>query len=150
MPSTDPQPIAVPPGTGKLLKFLGIRHTLTTRQTGGSCYFFEGEFGPGDGSRLHVHRDDVEFAYVVEGSLAVRLGEETLEVDAGGVAFLPQGIPHALRNPLATTSRYLFAAIPGRSLEEYFVAVEAAGKVGSLNKNVQQELGLQFGLEWLE
>ncbi len=150
MRSDGPQPIAVGDGAGRLLEFLGVRHRLTPGQTGGACYFFDGEFGPGVGNSLHVHRDDDEFAYVVAGALEVRLGDETMEVTAGGAAFLPKGIPHALRNPLATTSRYLFAAIPGVSLERWFEAIEAAAEDGRLDTDLHRQLSLRYGLEWLE
>jgi len=150
MPFRNPQPIAVPAGAGKVLEFLGVSSTLSSRQTGGACYFFEGQFEPGSGNRLHVHRDDDEIAYVLDGALAVRLGDESLEVAAGGIAFLPKGIPHALRNPLEVPSRYLFAAIPGTSLERWFEAVEAAAGNGSLDDKTYRELARKHGLEWLE
>ena len=150
MTFNDPQPIAIPPGAGKVLPFLSVQHKLTSQQTGGGYYLFESDFGPGDGNKLHVHSYDDEVAYVLEGSLAVRLGDQDLEVGAGGVAFLPKNIPHALRNPLGTTSRYLFAAIPGESLQLWFEAVQAAADTGTLDDANYRALSLQYGLEWLE
>jgi hypothetical protein len=42
-----------------VLKFLGVTHMLTSRQTGGAFYLFESVFEPGDGNRLHVQcRED--------------------------------------------------------------------------------------------
>jgi hypothetical protein len=46
MESDDLQPIIVPPGSGKVLKFLGVTHKLTQHQTGGAYYLFEAEFIP--------------------------------------------------------------------------------------------------------
>ncbi len=144
------QPIAVPPEAGRVLQALGVRHKLTERQTGGAIYLFNSEFGPGDGNRLHVHRYEDELGYVLEGALAVRLGDQQLEVGTGGIAYLPKNIPHALRNPLTTPSRYLFAAIPGGYIEHWFEAVEAATAGGGLDDGAYRELSLKYGIEWLE
>lgn len=37
--SNHPQAIAVPPGSGRELKFLGVTHKLTRQQTGGHIIF---------------------------------------------------------------------------------------------------------------
>lgn len=150
MSSGHLQPIAVQPHEGKALDFLGVRHKLTDRQTGGGFYLFESEFGPGDGNRLHVHRYEDEVGYVLEGALAVRLGDQSLELGAGGIAYLPKGIPHAIRNPLTTPSKYLFAAVPGGFLEHWFEAVEAAEQGAGLDDTTYRELSLKYGIEWLE
>lgn len=146
----DLQPVAIPPQAGRVLHVLGVRHKLTERHTGGAIYLFDSEFGPGAGNRLHVHRYEDEFGYVLEGALAVRLGDQELELTAGGIAYLPKNIPHALRNPLSTPSRYLFAAIPGGYIEHWFEAVEAAAESGGLDDAAYRALALRYGIEWLE
>ncbi|OGO52297.1 MAG: hypothetical protein A2V84_14280 [Chloroflexi bacterium RBG_16_70_13] len=111
-PSGLNRPIVVPPGGGTTLDFLAITHKLTGPQTGGALCIFESSFEAGTGNRLHVHRREDEIAYVLEGALEVRLLDETLTLEAGGLARLPRNLAHAIRNPLTTTSRYLFLAVP--------------------------------------
>jgi quercetin dioxygenase-like cupin family protein len=144
------RPIAVPPAAGRVLNSVGVQDKLIEEQTGGAIYLFESKFGPGDDNRLHVHRYEDELAYVLEGAITIRLGDQNLEVGAGGVAYLPKNIPHALRNPLATASRYLFAAIPGGYIEHWFEATEAAEESGGLDDTAYRELSLRYGIEWLE
>ena len=144
------EPVALPPGAGQLLTSINVRHKLTRDQTGGSIYVFEGEFGPGEGNRLHVHQYEDEIGYVKEGALLVRLGDKELEVSAGGIAFLPRGIPHALKNPLDITLTYLFAAVPGGFLEHMFDEIEAAEKDGTLDDPTHRKISLKYGVEWLE
>jgi len=49
---------------------------------------------------LHVHRSDDEAWYVLEGTLAFRLGDEELEVEAGGAVMAPREHgPHLLEPP---------------------------------------------------
>jgi mannose-6-phosphate isomerase-like protein (cupin superfamily) len=150
MTAKDLQPVAIPPDAGWVLHTLGVRHKLTELHTGGAIYFFDSEFGPGVGNRLHVHRYEDEMGYVLEGALAIRLGDQELQLSAGGIAYLPKKIPHALHNPLSTTSRYLFAAIPGGYIEHWFEAVEAATESGGLDDEAYRSLALRYGIEWLE
>jgi hypothetical protein len=56
MKSDDSQPIVVPPDSGRVLKFLGITHKLTSQQTDSAYYLFEFEFDSESGNRLHVHK----------------------------------------------------------------------------------------------
>jgi quercetin dioxygenase-like cupin family protein len=139
----------IPPGAGTTYDFLGITHKLTSRETGGAFYLFESSFGPGDSNRLHVHRREDEISYVLEGALEIRLRDETMTLEAGGVARLPKNLPHAIRNPLPTPSRYLFLAIPG-GLDQWFDAVEQARRDGLLDDATFQELSRDRELEWLE
>lgn len=150
MHSENLQPIVVPPRAGTLLDTVGVRHILVEGQTGGAIFLFESHFEPGFSNRLHVHRYEDELGYVLEGALAVRLGDRVLEVEAGGTVFLPKNIPHALTNPLNACSRYLFAAIPGGFIEHFFEDLQAARETGGLDDQAYRELSLKYGIEWLE
>ena len=132
MKSDYPQPIFVPPHSGKVLKFRAVTHKLTSDPTGGAYYLFESVFEPEGGNRLHVHHREDEVGYVPEGALEIRLADQTVVVEAGGVAHLPKNIPHAIRNPLKSPSRYLFMTIPA-GLDGWFDALEAAGNDGTLD-----------------
>jgi quercetin dioxygenase-like cupin family protein len=145
----DDQPVFIPPGSGKVLDFLGVTHKLTSLQTGGALYMFESAFDPGEGNRLHVHRREDEIGYVLEGALEIRVQDQTRVLGAGGVARLPKNIPHAIRNPLETPSRYLFLAVPG-GLDRWFDAVAKANRDGALDDALFSKLSLDFGIGWLE
>jgi quercetin dioxygenase-like cupin family protein len=125
------QPVAIPPGSGKVLKFLGVTHKLTSVQTGGTFYLCEAEFAPESGSPLHIHHYEDEVIHVLEGAIDIRLDKEKLHAPAGGIVHLPKNIPHALQNPLKTPLRIMVYAIPG-GLENYFDEVETALQKGSL------------------
>src|SRR5688500_11617837 len=80
-----PQPIIVPPSAGKVLEFMGVTHKLTQPQTGGAFYLFEVQFEPETGNSLHVHRNEDEIVYVLEGAIQIRLDNQKLQAGAGGV-----------------------------------------------------------------
>ncbi len=142
-------PIFVPAQAGTVLDFLAVTHRLTSRQTGGAYYLFESTFEGGTGGRFHVHRREVEIGYVLEGALEIRLEDETHVLEAGGVAHLPKGIAHAIRNPLATPSRYLFMVVPG-GLDRFFDALAQANGDGTLDDATFRRLSLEHGIDWLD
>ena len=143
------QPVFVPPHTGRKLDFLGVTHKLTSQPTGGAYYLFESVFEPGAGNSLHVHRREDEVGCVLEGALEIRVGDQIVVVEAGSVAHLPKSIPYSIRNPLTTTSHYLFMTIPG-GLDQWFDALEAARQAGTLDEALYRKLSMEYGIEWLE
>jgi mannose-6-phosphate isomerase-like protein (cupin superfamily) len=56
---------------------------------------------------LHVHHNDDEAWYVLEGVLRVQMGEQEVELQAGCGVLVPRGTPHTYWNPGATPTRYL-------------------------------------------
>ena len=149
MKADHAKPVFIAARSGKVLDFLGVTHLLTSQQTGDAFYLFESTFDPETGNRLHAHGREDEIAYVLEGALEVRLPTETRSLEAGGVARLPKGLPHAIRNPLKTPSRYLFIAVPG-GLDLWFDAVTDANRDGLLDDAMFRKLSLDFDIGWLE
>ena len=52
---------------------------------------------PGDQPPLHVHRDEDEGFYVLEGEVCLWAGEERILLRAGQFANAPAGVPHTYR-----------------------------------------------------
>ena len=48
----------------------------------------------GEGSPWHVHPDEDEWFYVLEGEFTVWVGDRRLSLPAGSFAFGPKGVPH--------------------------------------------------------
>ena len=61
---------------------------------------------------FHVHDQDDEAWYVLEGTLEFRLGEDEVEAGAGSAVFARRGTPHTYRNAGATPARYLLVMTP--------------------------------------
>jgi quercetin dioxygenase-like cupin family protein len=89
-------PIALRQDEGEARWFLG---TLTTIKasgdtTGGRVAVIEHLAPQGAGSPLHVHANEDEWFYVVEGELTFWVGGETITAPTGSFVFGPRGIPH--------------------------------------------------------
>ncbi len=61
----------------------------------------------------HVHHNDDEAWYVLEGALCVKRGEEVVDVPAGSGVLVPRGTVHTYWNPGPGPVRYLLFMTPG-------------------------------------
>ena len=61
---------------------------------------------------LHVHHEDDEAWYVLEGVLAFQLGDHVVEAMAGTAVFAPRGLAHTYWNPRQEPARYLLIMTP--------------------------------------
>jgi mannose-6-phosphate isomerase-like protein (cupin superfamily) len=62
---------------------------------------------------LHVHHDDDEAWYVLEGSLRFRIADDIFEAGPGGAVFASKGTPHAYGNAgRGQRARYLLVMTP--------------------------------------
>lgn len=115
---TDPY---VRTGGYQELQWMGrtrLRILADAAATGGQFSAIEEFCGDGDASPLHVHDDEDETFWLLEGSMLAWVGDERFEVGPGGIVFLPRKIPHAYRFT-SDNSRALLIATPG-GIEEMF------------------------------
>ncbi|MCM3630649.1 cupin domain-containing protein [Paenibacillus glycanilyticus] len=56
---------------------------------------------------LHIHHEDDEAWYVLEGTLGFRIGDQIVEAKAGDCVLAPRGSAHTYWNPKAEPARYL-------------------------------------------
>jgi mannose-6-phosphate isomerase-like protein (cupin superfamily) len=61
---------------------------------------------------LHIHHDDDEAWYVLDGALGVRLADQEIEVTIGGAVLVPRGTPHTYWNARPEPTRYLLVMTP--------------------------------------
>lgn len=91
--------------------------------TGGLVTIGEADIPPRtSGPPLHVHSKEDEAYLVLEGILTVRVGDERFAVPAGGLAWLPRGIPHTFANLTDQRVRANGPILPA-GLEDMFVAI---------------------------
>ncbi len=81
---------------GEAFWLLGMLQTIkiSGRDTGGEYGMFEIVVPEGLGSPWHVHPEEDEWFYVLEGAMTFWVGDEKLSLKAGSFAFGPRGVPH--------------------------------------------------------
>lgn len=73
---------------------------------------------------LHLHNNDDEAWYVLEGKLCVKVGDDTVEAAAGAAVLVPRGTPHTYWNPDPAPVRYLLIMTP--RIHQLIQAIHAA------------------------
>jgi quercetin dioxygenase-like cupin family protein len=93
------------PGRSSALKLLG-------HETNQSIMMFEETVPAGTMSLHHLHRDSDEVAWVLEGEITFKIGEEVTVGGPGTCAFFPRNVPHAWKVTGSDTGRVLFLYTP--------------------------------------
>jgi len=61
---------------------------------------------------LHVHHEDDEAWFVLEGTLGFQVGDETVTAPAGSAVLVPKGTPHSYWNAGEIEARYVLVMSP--------------------------------------
>jgi len=85
---------------------------IAASDTGGRYGLIEVLVPPGLGSPWHVHTDEDEWFFVLEGNLTVYVGEMRVDLTAGGFAFGPTGVPHTFIGAGPGSTRVLVGLSP--------------------------------------
>lgn len=105
---------AVQANEGEARWWLGALATIkaTSEQTGGSLTLVEVHDPPGESAPLHVHHEEDEGFWILEGQVTFEVGGETIEASAGDFVFGPRDVPHSYEvGP--DGARMLFILTPG-------------------------------------
>lgn len=116
MSSTSTQsvaPIALQPGEGDARWFLGALCTIkaAAETTNGQLAVLEFRWPEGSGSPLHVHHNEDEWFYVIDGEVTLWVGGEVIVAPAGSFVYGPRDIPHTFLVTAAET-RFLMVTEP--------------------------------------
>lgn len=142
-------------GEGAASWFLGSHLTFkaTRESTAGALSLIEATVGPGFSPPWHVHHEEDEMMYVLEGDVIFKCGDELFRAGPGSFVFLPRHIPHSFKNLSETSARWLILATPA-GLERFFMeagtpALDDNPRPQPLNPQKLKAVGAQYGQEIL-
>ena len=101
-------------GPGDAYRFL-----VTGEETGGAYFAMEAIVPPGGGPPPHIHRNEDETLYVVEGHVEILLGDDVVTAGAGDFVNVPRGEVHRFHNAGDTTMRMILTFTPA-GIEKFF------------------------------
>ena len=120
------------PGEGEL-RWMGETSTYflaTGEQTGGAFALVDERAKCGDSVPLHLHRDDMESFYVVEGEITLFIADERgVRAKVGSFAHIPGGTVHGFR-VVSETARYLILTTPRHG--RFYRAITLPSRPGGL------------------
>lgn len=104
-------------GPGELMTFL-----ITGEETGGAFFLADISVAPGGGTPPHIHHREDESFRLLEGTLTVQVGGNTITASSGDFVYLPRGVAHSFRNTGEVPVKALVLTAPA-GLEGFFMDV---------------------------
>src|SRR5918997_2965440 len=125
------QPYRAMAGEGERLRFGEVEILLraSAEATGGAFTVFE-EHNPVD-TPSHVHQNEDELFYVLEGDHVFEVGGQEFRVGPGGLVFAPRRTPHSQRRVVPREGRVLVLTSPA-GFEGFFRELAEADRSGQL------------------
>lgn len=110
MPIGTTQPYHLAAGEGEPMSWFTAQFQL--KASDAQIGLMELEGSPGVEPPMHLHRNEDEWYYVLDGQVTFHVGEEDYEGRPGSLVFLPRAVPHtfSIRTPSA---RMLLLNAPG-------------------------------------
>jgi quercetin dioxygenase-like cupin family protein len=101
---------------------------VSGKDTEGDLAIFEQTgLSQGRGTPLHVHPNQDEIFYVLEGHYYFQVGEEKQHLQVGDSIFLPRKVPHAWTQ-VSEKGKMTVIVQPAGKLEDFFVTMAALEK----------------------
>jgi quercetin dioxygenase-like cupin family protein len=104
------RPYALPAGEGKAMGWFGS--TITLKASSPQLGATEVLIHPGEEPPLHVHRNEDEWFYLLEGSMTFHVGGENYVGAPGSFVSFPRGIPHTFTVE-TPSAHFLVMTTPG-------------------------------------
>ena len=112
-------------------------------RAGGGLTVIENVIAPGDGPPHHVHANEDEAWWIVEGELRFKLADDEHVAPAGAFVFVPRGVAHSFQNAGSTPARILVMFTPG-GMEAFFDSFAA---LEEFDPAAFAQLGAAVGME---
>jgi quercetin dioxygenase-like cupin family protein len=110
-----------PAGAGEMYFGPGDRYRflVTGEETGGAYFAMEAFVPPGGGPPPHIHRNEDETFYVVEGTVDILLADAWVSAGPGDFVNVPRGQVHRFLNTGDAVSRMIVTFTPS-GMENFF------------------------------
>jgi mannose-6-phosphate isomerase-like protein (cupin superfamily) len=112
------------------LGFSSIHFKVPTSATGGNLFVMEHTHLLPGGPCLHLHWNQEEWFYVMEGEVVFQVGEQRVQLGAGESVLAPRRVAHTFSSVGSTPSRLLIAFTPAGKMEQYFRDAERVKDAG--------------------
>ena len=140
---------ALPADGGEQLSFAGGMFVIrASAETTGGAFSIVEEAPPLLDTPLHVHANEDELFFILEGEHVVQCGDDEFRLGPGGTAFLPRGVPYSQRRVEPGVGRLLVMTSPA-GFEGFFRELDAAERAGTIGPEAYATASEKYGITWL-
>lgn len=121
---------------------------VTGDSTGGAFGMWEGLLPPGASSPMHIHHNEDECVFVMEGTMLFVCGDQKWTSEPGTWVKMPKDVPHGIRAVGDTPVRFLEFFLPA-GLEQLFTKLPTT--MGDTKPDMAKILAIakNYGLEFV-
>jgi len=117
---------------------LDLKILLTTEATGGAISVLMGWHKPGEGPPDHVHFNQEEMFFIVEGTYELTIDGQTSKAGPDAIVFIPRNVVHRFKNVGDTTACMLDWTLPGGQDHYFKVISDLAAGDGFTSEKVME------------
>jgi mannose-6-phosphate isomerase-like protein (cupin superfamily) len=110
---------------------------VSTKDCRGDFFAMEHHHTSKGGPRRHLHHNEDEWFYVLEGEYIAEVGDQLHHLKAGDSVLGPRGVSHAFAFVGSGTGRLLITYAPAGKMEEYFDILLKPGRVTPYNDSAE-------------
>ncbi len=99
-----------------------IDFKVSAEDSGGGLFIVEHTSSRPGGPPRHIHHDQEEWFYVLEGNYVIEVGDTTYRLGAGDAVLAPRAIAHVWAFVGSGHGRLLITFQPAGQMEDFFVA----------------------------
>lgn len=115
----------------KIFGSMSIDYKVSGTDTDGALFVIENTNDARGGPPRHLHHEQEEWFYVVEGEYLAEIGDERYRLEPGDSIFAPRRIPHVWAHIGEGTGRLIVAFRPAGGMEAFFDAVSRLKEAAS-------------------
>lgn len=104
-----------------------LGQTYVPKQLTDDCFSWHATLPPGAFVPPHIHPEQDEFLYILEGRFDLLLDGAEQVAEPGDLVTLPRGIPHGIFNRTDVAIKTLFWVTPSLRLYDLFWALDGLG-----------------------
>jgi len=119
---------------------------VSTKDTAGDIYMFESTRIKEGGPSHHVHFEQDEWWYVLQGEFLIKVGDTMHKVKAGDSVFGPRQIPHSFAKIGDGEGKLLMFFQPAGKMEEFFIKL-SQGVAKNFSEEQQNKFREEHGFK---
>ena len=125
---------------------LGISHIdfKTSTQDNRDIFIIENTFHAKGGPARHLHHEQDEWFYAVEGEFIIEIGQEKYQLHQGDSILAPRNIPHVWAYVGDSVGKMLIVFTPAGQMEAFFREVTKANAMPPQDPELWRNHGMEL------